>query len=102
MTKTQAPQALGSINGDFFIVPDIRYENSIEMVRGPMVRDGRVIRGTYQRQRVVGIDTAMQPFGGFMGVRGSVRAQVVDAPTIKLRSHELAPRPRRWSEHLHA
>lgn len=86
MTKSQAPRALGSINGDFFIVPDIRYENSIEMVRGPMVRDGRVIRGTYQRQRVVGIDMVGRPFGDFMGVRGWVRAQITDAPRVKLRS----------------
>ena len=86
MTKAQAPRALGSINGDFFIVPDIRYEKSIEMVRGPMVRDGRIIRGTYQRQRVVGVDMAGMPFGGFMGVRGSVQAQVADAPKVKVRS----------------
>lgn len=86
MTKSQAPTALGAINGDFFIAPDIRYESGVEMVRGPMVRNGRVIRGTYQRQRVVGLDTSMQPFGGFMGVRGWVRAQVAGAPKVKVRS----------------
>ncbi|MCZ3386122.1 MAG: phosphodiester glycosidase family protein [Actinomycetia bacterium] len=86
MTKAQAPRALGSINGDFFIVPDIRYESDIEMVRGPMVRDGKVIRGTFRRQRVIGVDTAMKPFGGFMGVRGWIQAQVTGAPKVKLRS----------------
>jgi hypothetical protein len=86
MTKAQAPRALGSVNGDFFIVPDIRYEKDIEMVRGSMVRNGKVIRGTYQRQRVVGLDTAMQPFGGFLGVRGSVQAQLVGEPKVEVRS----------------
>ncbi len=85
MTKTQASKSLASINGDFFIAPDIRYENSIEMARGPMVRDGEVIRGNYQRMRTVGVDTKGQPFGDFFGVRGMIRAKLTDAPRFKLR-----------------
>ena len=85
MTKTQAPQSLGSINGDFFIAPDIRYEDSIEMARGPMVKNGRVIRGNYKRMRTVGVDTKGQPFGDFFGVRGKIRAKLTDATGFKLR-----------------
>ncbi len=84
MVKSQQPQALGAINGDFFIFPDIRYAKSIEMARGPMVRDGRVLRGTSQRQRVVGIDTNQQPFGGMLAVRGSVQPQLATAQSIPL------------------
>jgi hypothetical protein len=86
MTKAQAPEALGSINGDFFITPDIRYEDSIEMVRGPMVADGKPIRGLYKRMRIVGVTKDLQPYGEFMGVRGSVQAQLTGEPELKLRS----------------
>ncbi len=85
MTKAQASKSLGSINGDFFIAPDIRYEKSIEMARGPMVRDGKVIRGIYKRMRTVGVDTKGQPFGDFFGVRGQVRAKLTGATGFKLR-----------------
>jgi hypothetical protein len=86
MAKNQQPQALGAINGDFFIFPDIRYATDIEMARGPMVRDGRVLRGTYKRQRVVGIDTNHQPFGGMLAVRGTIQAQTGTASPIDIRS----------------
>jgi hypothetical protein len=86
MTKAQSAQALGSINGDFFVTPDIRYEDSIEMVRGPMVKDGKPIRGIYKRMRIVGVDKNLQPYGEFMGVRGSVQAQLTDAPELKVRA----------------
>ncbi|MEO8107012.1 MAG: phosphodiester glycosidase family protein [Actinomycetes bacterium] len=85
MTKSQAPTALGGINGDFFIAPNIRYEKSIEMARGPMVKDGQVIRGVYQRMRIVGVDTKGQPYGDFFGVRGKVQAKLIDATAIKVR-----------------
>lgn len=85
MTKSQAPTAVGGVNGDFFITPDIRYAKDIEMVRGPMVKNGRAIRGTYKRQRVVGVDKTMQPFGGFLGVRGSIQPQVLNGPKMKVR-----------------
>ena len=84
MVKAQQPQAVGAINGDFFIFPDIRYVKSIEMARGPMVRDGRVLRGTSKRQRVVGVDTNQQPFGGMLAVRGSVQWQAPTASSVPL------------------
>lgn len=84
MVKAQQPQAVGAINGDFFIFPDIRYAKSIEMARGPMVRDGRVLRGTSKRQRVVGIDTNRQPFGGMLAVRGSVQPVLATAQSVPL------------------
>lgn len=84
MVKSQQPQALGAINGDFFIFPDIRYVNDIEMARGPMIRDGKVIRGTEKRQRVVGIDTNHVPFGGMLAVRGSVTPQLATAQPVPL------------------
>ena len=101
MVKAQQPQALGAINGDFFIFPDIRYVSDIEMARGPMVRDGRVIRGTEKRQRVVGIDTNKQPFGGMMAVRGTVTPVARHRLTGVDRVDELAQHPRRRCEHLH-
>ena len=86
MTQDQAPEALASINGDFFITPDIRYANDVEMVRGPMVRDGEIIRAFHKRQRVVGVDQALQPFGGMFSVDGFVKADVVGAQRIAVRS----------------
>lgn len=86
MTKRQRPEAVASINGDFFIAPDIRYENTIEMARGVMVRNGNVLRATAQRQRVVGLTRAGLPFAGMMGVRGSVQAQVPDAPKVDVKA----------------
>lgn len=85
MTKAQASASLASINGDFFIAPNIRYENGIEMARGPMVKGGEVIRGVYKRMRTVGVDTKGKPFGDFFGVRGKVRAKLTDAAGFKLR-----------------
>jgi hypothetical protein len=86
MAKNQQPQAIGAIDGDFFIFPDIRYKADIEMARGPMVRDGRVLRGTYKRQRVVGIDTNHNPFGGLLAVRGTIQAQTGTSSPIDIRS----------------
>lgn len=79
MVKSQQPQAVGAINGDFFIFPTIRYQKSIEMPRGAMVRDGRILRGTFKRSRVVGVDTNLKPFGGLLAVRGSVKARTASA-----------------------
>ena len=76
MAQNQQPQALGAINGDFFIFPDIRYATDLEMSRGPMIKDGRIIRATSVRQRVVGIDTDQQPFGGLDGGQGFHHAAV--------------------------
>ncbi len=92
MVKSQQPQALGAINGDFFIFPDIRYATDIEMARGPMIRDGRVIRGTTKRQRVVGIDTDKKPFGGWMAVRGSIQPDLATAaavPVVSMNWHSI-------------
>ncbi|MFL6181720.1 MAG: phosphodiester glycosidase family protein [Actinomycetes bacterium] len=84
MAQNQQPQALGAINGDFFIFPDIRYATDIEMSRGPMIKDGRIIRATNARQRVVGIDTSQQPFGGLVAVRGSITPQLSTAQPVPL------------------
>ncbi len=84
MVKEQQPEAVAAINGDFFIFPDIRYADSIQMARGAMVRDGRVIRGTTKRSRVVGVDTNQQPFGGMLAVRGSVRPRLATGTPVPL------------------
>lgn len=94
MVKSQQPQALGAINGDFFIFPDIRYASSIEMARGPMVRDGKIIRATDKRQRVVGIDVNRQPFGGLMAIRGSIQPDLPTASAVPVASmnwHNVVP-----------
>ena len=49
-----------------------------------MVRDGRVIRGTTKRQRVVGIDTDKKPFGGWMAVRGSIQPDLDTAASVSI------------------
>jgi hypothetical protein len=84
MVKSQQPQALGAINGDFFVFPDIRYADDVEMSAGPMVRDGRIIRGTSKRVRTVGIDTNRQPFGGLMALRGSIVPQLATATSVPI------------------
>lgn len=86
MVKNQRRHAIGAINGDFFSFPDIRYANDVEMSRGPMVREGKVIRGTYKRQRVVGVTMKREPFGGMIAVRGSIHAQTRTAPRVDIRS----------------
>ena len=86
MTRRQTPTAIAGINGDFFTWPDIRYENDIEMARGPMVKNGTVIRGTAERQRIVGVTRAGKPFAGLLAVRGNVRAGITDAPNVPIRA----------------
>jgi hypothetical protein len=86
MVQSQAPTALAGINADFFTFADIRYATHMEMARGPMIKDGVVIRGTARAQRVVGIDKLMQPYGGTFGVRGSVAPKATGAPKVRIRS----------------
>jgi hypothetical protein len=86
MVQAQQPQALGAINGDFFLYADIRYADNLEIPLGPMVRDGRVLRGSYQRQRVVGIGTDQKPYGGLLAVRGTVQAKLPTATAVEVRS----------------
>jgi hypothetical protein len=86
MVQTQTPQALAGIDADFFVFADIQGTSSIEMARGPMIADGAPIRGTYRSLRVVGLDTAMQPYGGELSLRGFVQARTGTAPKIALRS----------------
>ena len=86
MTKRQTPRAIAGINGDFFTWPDIRYRDNIEMARGPMVKEGTVIRGTADRMRVVGLTRAGQPFAGMFGVRGNIRAVLTDALSVPIQA----------------
>jgi hypothetical protein len=85
MVREQRRHAVGAINGDFFVFPDIRGVNSIEMSRGPMVRDGRIIRATYQRKRVVGLTRGREPFGGVLAIRGSIDTKALARP-VPIRS----------------
>jgi hypothetical protein len=68
----QQPTAIAAINGDFFVYRTISGK-SVEFSRGPMVKNGAIMRSDRQQLRVVGVDTANQPFAGTMGVRGSIR-----------------------------
>ncbi|HVQ87161.1 MAG TPA: phosphodiester glycosidase family protein [Actinomycetes bacterium] len=72
MVKAQQPTAVSALNGDFFVTPTIRGK-TLEMARGPMIKNGRIIRADRNRQRVVGVDTNHKPFGGWIGVRGVVQ-----------------------------
>ena len=85
MVREQRRAALGAINGDFFAFPDIGGESNIEMSRGPMVRNGRVLRGTAQPQRIVGVTKKREPFGGMFAVRGTIRAEGSEK-SVKIRS----------------
>ena len=46
--KAQQPRAIGAINGDFFLYPNIRGKD-VEIPRGPMVKDGEIIRADHKR-----------------------------------------------------
>ena len=70
--KSQRPTALAAINGDFFVYRTIR-GNAVEFSRGPMIRDGVVVRADKQQLKVVGVDSTGKPFGGTVGIRGSIR-----------------------------
>ncbi len=69
--RAVAPRALAAVNGDFFPESRIRGKN-VRLVRGPMVQDGRVVRATVDPMRVVGVTTKGVPFGGRLGVNGTV------------------------------
>jgi hypothetical protein len=86
MAQAQAPEALGAINADFFLFADIGSTQDIEMARGPMVRDGVVIRGTHRPLQAVGVDTAGLPFGGELSLRGVVTAEGLDSLRVPVRS----------------
>jgi exopolysaccharide biosynthesis protein len=80
MVRHQHRKSIAAINGDFFSFPDIGNMNDIEMSRGPMVRDGRIIRATAQRQRVVGVTRKHKPFAGMLAIRGTVSAKGLAKP----------------------
>ena len=69
---SQQPKAIAAINGDFFVYRTIRGK-AVEFARGPMVKNGAIIRSDKQQLRVVGVDSANKPFGGTLGVQGSIR-----------------------------
>ena len=100
MVKDQRRRSLAAINGDFFAFPDIGGVSDIEMSRGPMVRDGRVIRGTAQLRRVVGVTKKREPFGGMLAVRGSIRA-AGSSRSVRHPLRELAQHQRWWRQHLY-
>jgi hypothetical protein len=77
----QQPTALAAINGDFFIYRTIRGQ-AVEFSRGPMVKGGVIIRADKQELKVVGVDSTGKPFGGTVGVRGSIR--IGDGPRTSL------------------
>ncbi|HEX5016270.1 MAG TPA: phosphodiester glycosidase family protein [Actinomycetes bacterium] len=84
MVSGQQPSALAAINGDFFVTPTIR-GREVELSRGPMVRDGRILRADRQRGKVVGVDVSGAPFGGEVGVRGQIRpdgGQAIDLAAV--------------------
>ena len=78
MVKAQEPGALAAINGDFFRTPIIKGIDGtgkrLNIARGPMVKNGRVIHADRTRQRVVGIDTLNRPVAGTMGIRGKIQS----------------------------
>ena len=69
---SQQSNALAAINGDFFVYRTIRGK-AVEFARGPMVKNGTIIRSDKQQLRVVGVDSANKPFGGTLGLQGSIR-----------------------------
>jgi len=75
MVKEQHRKSVAAIDGDFFSFPDIRGVQDIEMPRGPMVRNGHIVRATRERRRVVGVTRKRDPFGGMFGVHGYIRVK---------------------------
>jgi exopolysaccharide biosynthesis protein len=78
---SQRPSAIAAINGDFFIYRTIRGQ-AVEFSRGPMIKDGVIVRSDKQALKVVGVDSTGKPFGGTIGVRGSI--QIGTGPKTKL------------------
>ena len=72
MVKAQQSQALAAINGFWWQTPTIRGQE-VALPRSVMVKNGQVIRGIRQKQRVVGVDTKGNPVAGRLGVRGFVK-----------------------------
>jgi hypothetical protein len=68
---SQQPTSLAAINGDFFVYRTIRGK-AVEFARGPMVKNGTIMRSDKQQLRVVGVDSTNKPFGGTLGIRGSI------------------------------
>ena len=79
--KNQRSSALAAINGDFFTYQTIRGK-AVEFSRGPMIRDGVILRSDKQPDKVVGVDSTGQPFDGTVGARGT--ASIVDGPKAPL------------------
>ena len=71
LVQSQQPTALAAINGDFFITQTIRGK-AVEFSRGPMVRDGVILRADMELAKVVGVDSTGQPFAGTVGARGNI------------------------------
>lgn len=72
MVISQRSTSLAAINGDFFIYRTIQGK-AVEFSRGPMIRDGVILRADKDLSRAVGVDTTGQPFGGSVGARGTIR-----------------------------
>ena len=79
--KSQKPTALAAINGDFFTTQTIRGK-AVEFSRGPMIKDGVILRSDKKPDKVVGVDSSGQPFDGTVGARGS--ASIVGGPKASL------------------
>ena len=73
MVRAQEPQALAAVNGDFFTTETVNGQD-LPISRGPMVKDGRILRADRTRRRVIGVDTLGHPYGESMGVRGSIQS----------------------------
>ncbi|MEO8329419.1 MAG: phosphodiester glycosidase family protein [Candidatus Nanopelagicales bacterium] len=71
LVQSQQPTALAAINGDFFVTQTIRGK-AVEFSRGPMIRNGVILRADKDLLKVVGVDSAGLPFAGTVGARGSM------------------------------
>ncbi len=83
MVKAQEPRAISAITGDFFVTPTIR-GRTLEIARGPMIKNGNIIRATRHREKVVGVGIKGRPFGGEVGLRGSIQSG--DLPRVELQA----------------
>jgi len=81
LVKGQEPRAIGAINGDFYLTPTIR-GREVEIARGPMIKNTRVIRAQRHGGKVVGVTLRGKPYSGLVGVRGSVQSG--DLPRVEL------------------
>lgn len=85
----QTPKALTAINGDFFAYYRVDHGNVL-LPWSASVSHGRLLRGFTGPREVVGVDTTGRPYGGPLGVTGTVEDGSVSYPVLAVNAESVA------------